>query len=242
MPPNARKAIHIQAGRRFRVAPGFAKYTVLPYMVVSFSFTGENRSLWDELQPLLRDLPRFVCSGYFRSGEELLRNLRLGPPQVAIIEQKLPGMTGLECTRQLKRSLPEIEVIVLADEGDADSIFGALKAGADGFLWNNTRPQDLLEAVLELRNGGLPLARAAARRLAKHFRPPPTPRVLDPHLSRREEEILNCLAQGFATKEIAAQLSVSYDTIRTHLKHIYGKLNVRSRTEAVIKRLNETRP
>jgi len=199
----------------------------------------DEMDLRQSLAPLLSEMAGFSCTT-FTAGEEAVDYVRRRSASVALISLTLPDMSGTECTEKLKATLREVEVIVLYRNGESGRVFEALRAGASGFLESGTDSRSVLEAIHEVLRGGVPIARDAARRLAQHFRPARHKLGVEESLSAREEEILNCLVQGYATKEIASTLSVSYDTVRTHLKHIYGKLRVRSRTEAVIKHLNGT--
>ncbi len=194
--------------------------------------------LREGLAPILSEMAGFSCTA-FGTGGEALEHVRRHSVNVALISLTLPDMSGIECTEKLRMLSSEPEVLVLYGDGESGRVIEALRAGASGFLERGTGSRTVLEAILEVLRGGVPIARDAARRLAQHFRTPARQRLgLQETLSAREEEILKCLVQGYATKEIASTLSVSYDTVRTHLKHIYGKLQVRSRTEAVIKHLN----
>jgi DNA-binding NarL/FixJ family response regulator len=194
--------------------------------------------LSQDLAPILGEASGFSCT-MFSVGEDALEYVRRHPAHVALVSLDLPDMSGLDCAEKLKTALPDLEIIVLYGNGEGGRVFEALKAGASGFLERETSSRAVLEAIFEVLRGGVPITRDAARRLALHFRTPARQRLgIQETLSAREEEILKCLVQGYATKEIASTLSVSYDTVRTHLKHIYGKLQVRSRTEAVIKHLN----
>ena len=194
--------------------------------------------LWDGLAQVLSDIAGFSWT-ILTTGEEALEYTRRHSISVALVSLTLPDMSGIDCTEQLKATSRELEVIVMYADGESGRVFEALRAGASGFIERGTDSRSVLEGIFEVLRGGVPIARDAARRLAQHFRAPARQRFgLQESLSAREEEILKCLVQGYATKEIASTLSVSYDTVRTHLKHIYDKLQVRSRTEAVIKHLN----
>ncbi len=189
------------------------------------------------LAQILNQTAAFSCTA-FGSGEAALEYVPRHSVSVALVSLILPDMSGIECTEKLKAASRDLEVIVMYRDGQSARVFEALRAGASGFLEKGTDSRSVLEAIFEVLRGGVPIARDAARRLAQHFRPVRQKLGAQESLSAREEEILKCLVQGYATKEIASTLSVSYDTVRTHLKHIYGKLQVRSRTEAVIKHLN----
>jgi len=150
----------------------------------------------------------------------------------------LPGMSGIECTRQLRREIPRQQVLILTVYEDSERIFEALEAGASGYLLKRTSPEQLLQAIVEVRNGGSPMTSEVARKVVQSFRKPArSPAAESARLTPREEEILKLLAQGYVTKEIADKLGISYYTSQTHLKNIYEKLHVRSKTEAVLKYL-----
>jgi DNA-binding NarL/FixJ family response regulator len=172
------------------------------------------------------------------SGEAALDELPALAPDVVIMDIRLPGMSGIECTRLLKKAMPETQVLVFTVFGDSDQVFRALEAGASGYLLKRTPRSEMVEAIKQVRDGGAPMSGEVARKVVESFRksaPEQTP-DLEP-LTPREEEVLSLLAKGYITKEIADQLAISFDTVRFHLKHIYRKLHVRSRTEALLKYL-----
>jgi DNA-binding NarL/FixJ family response regulator len=182
----------------------------------------------------------FRCAGTFPSAEEALKHIPLVQPDVVLMDINLPGMSGIECTARLKEQLPRIQILVVTVHADNDRVFSALQAGASGYLLKRTRPAELLESIREVTYGGVPMTGEIARKVIAAFRRPATPSLEDARLTRREEEILVLLTQGYSNKEIAARLAVSFDTVRTHLCHIYEKLHVRSRTEAATKYLRAT--
>jgi DNA-binding NarL/FixJ family response regulator len=147
----------------------------------------------------------------------------------------LPSMSGVECTRKLKEICPAVQILILTVYEDNDRIFGALKAGACGYLLKRADPTDILDAIREVKQGGSPMSSQIARRVVQSFMETAPDPSKDASLSQREEEILQLLAKGYSTKEIADNSSISVNTVRTHLQHIYEKLHVRSRTEAVLK-------
>ncbi len=146
-----------------------------------------------------------------------------------------PNMSGVACTRRLKELCPAIQILILTVYEDNDRIFGALKAGASGYLLKRADPADILRAIQEVKQGGAPMSCQIARRVVQSFREAAPDTLKDEELSQREEEILQQLSKGYSTKEIADHFSISVNTVRTHLQHIYEKLHVRSRTEAVLK-------
>lgn len=172
------------------------------------------------------------------SGEAALEEFPALAPNVVIMDLQLPGMNGAECTRQLKRLLPSTQILVFTVFGDSDQVFQALEAGASGYLLKRTPRREVIEAIKQVWEGGAPMSGEVARKVVESFRKPAAaPAQASEALTSREEEVLSLLARGYITKEIADQLGISFDTVRFHLKHIYQKLHVRSRTEALLKYL-----
>lgn len=182
---------------------------------------------------LVEGLPGFKCICACASGEEALRLLPGLRPDIVLMDIQMPKMNGIECTARLKTLLPESQILILTVMADSNTVFRALQAGADGYLLKRSRPEDLRAAILDLLAGGAPMTSEIARRVVASFRQQSAPRGDAVHLTPREEEVLTLLSKGFANKEIADKLSVSYETVRDHLKHVYEKLHVHSRTEAV---------
>ena len=179
---------------------------------------------------------RFV--GSVETGEAALEQFPAVEPNVVVMDIQLPGMSGIECTRALKKALPAAQVLVFTVFGDSDQVFRALEAGASGYLLKRTARTELVEAIKQVWDGGAPMSGEVARKVVESFRrPAPVQNAETESLTTREEEVLALLAKGYITKEIADQLAISFDTVRFHLKHIYQKLHVRSRTEALLKYL-----
>jgi DNA-binding NarL/FixJ family response regulator len=153
----------------------------------------------------------------------------------------LPGINGVECVRRLKPSLPGTQMIMLTVYQNTEHIFNALAAGATGYMLKQTPPPELLAAIKEVYAGGSPMSSHIARKIVQSFQQPAEALAEAESLSPREAEVLDLLAKGFLYKEIAEQMKVSYATVHTHIRHIYEKLHVRSRTEAVAKHLNQGR-
>ena len=195
----------------------------------------DNRSFRGKLATYLNATPGYNCVGVYDSAEEALRSIPRLSPDVVLMDIHLPNMSGVDCTRRLKELCPAIQILILTVYEDNDRIFGALKAGASGYLLKRADPADILRAIQEVKQGGSPMSSQIARRVVQSFREV----APDPHksekLSQREEEILQLLSKGYSTKEIADDSSISVNTVRTHLQHIYEKLHVRSRTEAILK-------
>jgi DNA-binding NarL/FixJ family response regulator len=183
-----------------------------------------------EKEPHLRLLQSFPTAEAALSAMENLA------PHVVVMDIRLPGMDGIECTRRLKACMPAVQVLVFTVFMDGDLIFRALAAGASGYLLKRTSRREIVDAIEQVWSGGAPMSAEIARRVVESFRAPPMAKTAGAEkLTPREEEVLTLLAAGLGTKEIADQMTLSFDTIKFHLKKIYAKLHVRSRTEAVIK-------
>lgn len=187
------------------------------------------------LELLLGASPSCHCVGAFASGEDALAQLPALRPDVVLMDINLPGMSGIECIARLKALHPSLQIMMLTVFEDHDRIFQSLSAGASGYLLKQTPPAKLLEAITELQAGGAPMSTQIARRVVDAFRATPAQPDAAAVLSPREKEIIGHLAKGYLYKEIAGQLGLSVETIRTHIHNIYEKLHVRSRTEAVMK-------
>ena len=157
-------------------------------------------------------------------------------PDVVLMDINLPGMSGVECVRRLRAVVPAVQVVMLTVYEDTDLIFAALAAGATGYLLKRTPPDELLGGIWDVHRGGSPMTGHIARKVVQSFREADRAGDEDA-LSPREREVLDHLAQGYLYKEIAARLSISYDTVHTYVRRIYEKLQVHSRTEAVAKHL-----
>ena len=190
----------------------------------------EVRDSWTRL---IDGLPQFRCVCTCGSGEEALKRLPEEKVDVVLMDIQLPRMSGIACTARLKPLMPETQILILTVSADSDTVFRALEAGADGYLLKRCSPAELQTAVLDVLKGGVPMTSEIARRVIASFRRNPAKRDENTRLTPREEEILTLLSKGFVSKEIAVKLGVSYETVRDHLRHIYEKLHVHSRGEAV---------
>jgi DNA-binding NarL/FixJ family response regulator len=185
------------------------------------------------LAALIGGTPGYRVMGAFGSMEEALRRLDGEPPDVALLDIGLPGMSGIEGVRRLKARHPGVQILMLTVYADNDHVFEAICAGACGYLLKDTPPTRLLEAIRELHEGGAPMSPEIARKTVTMFQRVAPPRSEDGRLSARETEVLRLLAEGHSYKTAAAELNVSLDTIRFHVRHIYEKLHVHSKSEAV---------
>lgn len=177
----------------------------------------------------------YSCVGAFASAEEAIDSVPDLAAQVGLIDIHLPGSSGIECVRTLKRELPDMQFIMCSSLEDSDNIFNALKAGASGYLTKATPGDKILEAVLDAYNGGSPMNSQIARKVVTVFQQAPTQNKELAKLSSREQEILDYLAKGYRYKEIAGLIFISIETVRKHIHNIYEKLQVNSRMDAINK-------
>jgi DNA-binding NarL/FixJ family response regulator len=199
----------------------------------------DNGPMRETLMQLIQDMPETKCVGVCDTAAKALRQIPKLAPDVVIMDIRLPDRSGIECTARLKPLLPDTQILIYTVHEDNDQIFEALKAGASGYLLKSATPTEIREALIDIKLGGAPMSSEIARKVVQSFRRPDSGKVpgMD-ELTRREEEILALLAQGYVAKEIAQKLLLSYATVRTHLHHIYEKLHVSSKTEAVVKYLS----
>ncbi len=177
--------------------------------------------------------PDFRCVFACATAEEALAELPRLKPDVVLMDVHLPGESGIVCTARLKEELPGVQVIMLTVYRNQELIVQALQAGACGYLLKRSSPAELLKAIAEVRSGGAPMTSEIARMLVEAFQKKPANPAPADGLTTREAEILALLSEGLSNKEIADRVNISYDTVRAHLRHIYEKLHVRGRTEAV---------
>ncbi len=202
-------------------------------MIKKVAIVEDDRGLREQLAQILasaRDV-RFV--GACASGEEALEQIPIMQPDVVLMDIKLPGMSGIDCVADLKRTLPSLQIIMLTVYEDSESIFRALKAGADGYLVKSSPPEVLLDAIDDVQRGGSPISSHIARKVVRHFHVVGPSREESENLSPRELEVLNLLSCGYLYKEISDQLDIGLETVRTHVKNICEKMHVRNRVEAV---------
>lgn len=204
-------------------------------MPITVSIVEDNEQLRTTLARVLNRAEGFRCVSHYGDGETALEGLAKERPEVVLMDINLPGINGVECVRRLKQSIPGTQVVMLTVYEDTDNIFNALAAGAAGYLLKRTKSAELLEAIKEVHRGGSPMTTHIARKVTQSFqRAGPSAQPTE-NLSEREQEVLDCLSQGFLYKEIAEKLGISYETVHTYIRRIYEKLQVRTRTEAVAK-------
>jgi DNA-binding NarL/FixJ family response regulator len=203
-------------------------------MPITISIVEDNRGTREQLVALLEAEPGLRCLGAYATGEAALRGIPVDGPQVALVDINLPDISGIECVAKLKARLPELQVLMLTTYAETDLIFDSLRAGASGYLLKNRPPAELVQAIQQVLQGGAPMTMQIARRMVEHFHQA-QPRSELEKLTPREQEILALVAKGKLYKEIGDQLSLSYNTVRAHVRNIYEKLHVQSRTQAAAK-------
>ena len=180
--------------------------------------------------------PDLAVAGAFKTADEAGDGIVSLKPDVVIMDINLPGTNGIDCIRQIRPRVPATQFMMFTVYENDEKVFEALQAGASGYLLKSTGLPHIIEALKELHRGGSPMSANIARKLVKHFQQPPRVPTPDTQpLSSRETDILHLLARGLLYKEIADQLSVSTSTVRQHIHHIYEKLHVQNRTEAINK-------
>jgi DNA-binding NarL/FixJ family response regulator len=197
----------------------------------------DRREIREGLGMLIGGTPGYVCTGSYRSMEEALDKIGHNLPNLVLSDIGLPGMDGIEGIRILKERYPQLLVLMLSVYDDDDRIFDALCAGACGYLLKKTAPARLIESLREAAAGGAPMSPEVARRVISLFRDFRPPERADYQLTPHETRLLKLLVEGHNYKTAALELKVSVNTVSFHMRHIYEKLQVHSKSEAVAKAL-----
>lgn len=202
--------------------------------MIQVAIVEDIREIREGLELLIDSSDGFRCVKTFANAEEALTALPSICPDVVLMDINLPGINGIEAVRMLKAQIPSTQFIMSTVYEDDENIFESLKAGASGYLLKKTAPSRILDSITEVFNGGSPMSSQIARKVIASFQQKNT--IDDAALlTQREKEILKLLSKGLRYKEIAAELHISIDTVRTHTRHIYEKLQVQSRIEAINK-------
>jgi DNA-binding NarL/FixJ family response regulator len=191
----------------------------------------------ESLTFLVDGTPGYSCTGRYRTMEEALAGIAEAMPDVVLSDIGLPGMSGIEGVRILKHRYPNLLILMLTVYDDDDRIFDAMCAGASGYLLKKTPPARLLDSLKEAFDGGAPMSPEVARRVVSLFREIRPPERADYHLTPHETRLLKLFVEGHNYKTAAAELGVSVNTVNFHVRSIYDKLQVHSRSEAVVKAL-----
>ena len=193
----------------------------------------------EELRGLLRSAVERAegmrVMGVFEDGEDFLAGFAKLEPDVVLMDINMPGKNGIDCVREAKPMRPDTQFLMLTVFENPGYIFQALCAGATGYLVKNSDPEEILASIREISGGGSPMSSTIARMVVGSFQQQMQQRINDEKLTEREKEILDQLATGLMYKEIAAKAGISIETVRKHVRHIYEKLQVNSRMEAIRK-------
>jgi DNA-binding NarL/FixJ family response regulator len=206
-------------------------------MPIKVAIVDDDEGIRTSLASLIRRAPALKLIGDYADAEAALKDIPRRTPDVVLMDINLPGMNGVECVRQLKAAVPEVQFLMLTVYEDSDSLFNSLKAGASGYLLKRTASARLLEAIRDVHAGGSPMTPQLARRVVQYFSRPGSGASTVANLTPGEREFLDQLAKGYAYKEIADRMTISIDTVRSYVRTVYEKLHVHSRTEAVVKYL-----
>lgn len=205
-------------------------------MVIKVVLIEDHSEFRESLSFLLNSNDQFACTSYPKA-EDAMEKIEEDQPDVVIMDINLPGISGIECTHKIKTKYPSIQIMMCTVHEDDSKIFEALKAGASGYLLKRAAIDEIFASLVDICHGGSPMTPSIARKVVASFMPEKDTLHMVEELSDRENEILDLLAEGYRIKEIADKIFVTINTVRTHIRHIYEKLQVNSRVDA----LNKTR-
>jgi DNA-binding NarL/FixJ family response regulator len=209
-------------------------------MEIKVAIFEDSKALRESLVKLVNSTGDMFCTGAFADANKLLRNMQSANPDVVLMDINMPGTSGIEAVLIIKEKFPNVQILMQTVFEENDKIFAALCAGASGYMLKKTPPQKMIEAIHETYNGGAPMTPSIAVKVLQMFRhqsASTTNEFID--LSEREKEILGWLVKGKSYNAIGETCFVSIDTVKTHVKHIYEKLHVHSKSEAVAKAIHQ---
>ncbi|MHB8580158.1 MAG: response regulator [Ignavibacteriaceae bacterium] len=204
-------------------------------MIINIAIVDDKDEIREGLSYLINSSEGFKCAAKYSNAEDALKEIPTLNIDVVLMDINLPGMSGIDCVIELKRKRKDIQIMMLTIFEDGDMIFKSLQAGASGYVLKKTSAASLLEAIKDIYNGGSPMSSQIARKVVASFQSTKVSLEKNEELSDRETEILTYLSKGYRYKEIAELLFISIETVRTHIRNIYEKLQVHSRTEAILK-------
>jgi DNA-binding NarL/FixJ family response regulator len=205
--------------------------------MIKVALVDDNHDLREGLQIVMKEhSDEFDCIGSFADAESAAKKIPEIKPDVVLMDINLPGMSGIDCLKQLKTKMPGLDVIMLTVFADDDTVFDSLCAGACGYITKNASPEKILDSIREVRDGGAPMSGRIARMVVSSFLSPGDP---SSQLTEREKEVLDQLCKGKSYKMVADALNITHDTVRHHIKNIYKKLEVHSVSEAILKTMKK---
>jgi RNA polymerase sigma factor (sigma-70 family) len=202
-------------------------------MITTIGIVEDDADVRESVREWIDAAPGYRCVCVCATVKAALYEIPRSRPDVVLMDINLPGESGIACTAQLKRDMPGLQIIMLTVFREPKVLFQALKAGACGYLLKRSSPDEILDAIAEVRTGGAPMSGEIARMVVEAFHEQASQRAENEELSVREKEILSLLSTGLSNKEIGEELKISKDTVRAHLRRIYEKLHVRCRVEAI---------
>jgi DNA-binding NarL/FixJ family response regulator len=212
-------------------------------MSLRITIFDDNKNIRESIKLLLLTEPDFEVAGCYSHVLDCIQDVKDSKPDIVLMDIEMPGMTGIEAVRTIKKEFPHVLILMQTVFEDDDRVFDSICAGASGYLLKNFLNTKLVDAIKEVQYGGSPMSPSIARKvfnkmqsISAHVIPEAVPEY---NLTAREKEVLSCIVDGLAYKMIADKLSISYETVRSHVKKIYEKLHVASLTEAVSKAMKE---
>lgn len=200
----------------------------------------DSQTILDSFGVLLSASTEVNLVAVYNNADDVTKKVKSCKANVVIMDIDMPGTNGIQAVKKLHIAMPEVSIIMFTVFEDDDKIFNSICAGANGYLLKKTEPQKIIDAIIEVGNGGAPMSPAIARRVMQKFQQTNFSTDTDEYaLTVREKEILKCLTNGLSYKMIAVECTISFETVRTHIRNIYSKLHVASMTEAVAKAINE---
>jgi len=197
----------------------------------------DNKHYRESLYYIINGTPGFECVAAFPDCSDLVFRIRLHKPDVVLMDIEMPGISGIDAVKKIKAEYPNLQILMQTVFDDDDHIFDAICAGASGYILKTTSPSEMLAAIKDVHQGGSPMSSGVARRVLSRFQhiSPKKDETTDYQLTPREKEVLSLIVEGKSYKMIAGDLSIGFETVRTHIKNIYSKLHVQSLTEMVAK-------
>lgn len=209
-------------------------------MEIKVAIFEDNKMLRESLQQLVNNQEDMYCTGAFPDANKLIRNMQMANPDVVMMDINMPGISGIEAVQIIKEKFPQVQILMQTVFEENDKIFAAICAGASGYMLKKTVPQKMIEAIRETHLGGAPMTASVAVKVLQMFRSQSATEQKEYiDLSEREKEILTLLVKGKSYKAVASECFISIDTVSTHVRHIYEKLHVHSKSEAVAKAINQ---